>query len=121
MRTKKEVEAAPEGPVFHHINKAATTTIADPSQPQKASRLPPALRFPLVVVLSFSLSSLGYSFLREWTDGELAKVARPLDGWAEIAVLAGWRMFVFPMPSPSLSSRRESLAASQLTETNDFG
>ena len=57
-----------------------------------ASRLPPGVQFPLVVVLSLSMASLGYSLLSDRTDGELASVSRSLDDWAELATVAGWRV-----------------------------
>lgn len=56
------------------------------------SHLPTVLQFPLVTVLSFSISSLCYSFLSEWSRGELAGISKSLDTWGEVAILAGWRM-----------------------------
>ncbi|KAL0931866.1 uncharacterized protein CTRU02_212819 [Colletotrichum truncatum] len=57
------------------------------------SHLPTALQFPLVTVLSFSISSLCYSFLSEWSRGELAGISKSLDTWGEVTALAGWRIF----------------------------
>lgn len=65
----------------------------DHQHPRKQrSHLPKALQFPLVTVLSFSISSLCYSFLSEWSRGELAGISKSLDTWGEVATLAGWRM-----------------------------
>jgi hypothetical protein len=55
-------------------------------------RLPPPLRFPLLVVLSLTLSSLSYTLAGRYTVGELAVVSRKLDQWWEVAALVGWRM-----------------------------
>jgi len=58
---------------------------------RRASRLPSAVRFPLVAVLSLSLSALGYSFVNQWSKGELATIARTLEKTkTEVAVLTGW-------------------------------
>ncbi|GJC86466.1 hypothetical protein ColLi_09304 [Colletotrichum liriopes] len=59
---------------------------------RQRSHLPTALQFPLVTVLSFSISSLCYSFLSEWSRGELAGISKSLDTWGEVATLAGWRI-----------------------------
>jgi hypothetical protein len=56
-----------------------------------ASKLPAPLRFPLLVVLSLSLSSLLYSFSATYTIGELASVSRSLNEWWEIGLLVGWK------------------------------
>jgi hypothetical protein len=60
--------------------------------PLRASKLPRALQFPLVVILSLVSSALAYSFAAEYTAGELATVSRRLDAWWEVAALLGWRM-----------------------------
>ena len=59
---------------------------------RRPSRLPIPLQFLLVVILSFSLSSLAYSFLDQVTRGELATIAKQREDWSEIALAAGWRM-----------------------------
>jgi hypothetical protein len=56
-----------------------------------ASKLPPLLRFPLVVLLSLTLSSLLHSIAAQYTAGDLARVSRSLDQWWEVGVLAAWR------------------------------
>ena len=62
------------------------------TETRRTSRLPIPLQFLLVVVLSFSLSSLGYAFLNQVTRGELATIAKQREDWSEIALAAGWRM-----------------------------
>ncbi|KAG9232569.1 hypothetical protein BJ875DRAFT_380437 [Amylocarpus encephaloides] len=63
--------------------------------PLRPSTLPPFLRFPLVVVLSLSLSSLLYSLIAGFNGSEqdLARVRRRLDSWWDVGALVGWRMF----------------------------
>lgn len=56
------------------------------------SSLPSLLRFPLVAILSFSISSLGYSFINEFTRGELATVMRTLDTSREVNIMTAWRL-----------------------------
>lgn len=62
--------------------------------PVKRARLPGAVRFALVAVLSFYLESLGRSLVVEYTHGELAKVARPASSLTqtEALALAGWKL-----------------------------
>lgn len=66
-----------------------------PSAPVRSSKLPRILRFPLLVTLSLTLSSLLYSFSSQLlkTEGELASVSRRLDQWWEVGALLGWRTF----------------------------
>jgi hypothetical protein len=58
----------------------------------RPSKIPPLLRFPLVIVLSLTLSSLLYSFTSDYTAAELARVSKSLDSWGQVAALLGWRM-----------------------------
>jgi hypothetical protein len=58
------------------------------------ARLPPPLRFPLLVALSLTLSSISYTLAARYTAEELASVSRKLDQWWEVAALVGWRMCV---------------------------
>jgi hypothetical protein len=59
--------------------------------PLRASKLPPPIQFPLVIILSLSSSALLYSFAAEYTAGELATISRSLiEGW-EVGALVGWR------------------------------
>jgi len=55
------------------------------------SKLPGALRFPLVVVLNLFLSSLLYTFASEYTAEEYATVSRSLNEWYEVGALVAWK------------------------------
>ena len=68
-----------------------TLSVGEEHPKRRASRLPAAAHFPLVVVLSFALTSLGYSAINQSTRGELASFARRLDN-LDVAVTAGWSM-----------------------------
>jgi hypothetical protein len=57
----------------------------------RASKLPRAVRFPLLVTLNMALSSLLYSLAAEYIAGDLARVSRNLGEWWEVGALAGWR------------------------------
>lgn len=80
MPTRKETAADKSTAIVHHGDV-----------PLRASKLPTPLRFPLLVVLSLSLSSLLYSFSAEFTMGELASVSRSLNEWWEVGLLVGWK------------------------------
>lgn len=75
------------------IADKATAVIRQGEAPLRATKLPSPLRFPLLVVLSLSLSSLLYSFAAGYTAGELASVSRSLNEWWEVGALVGWRTF----------------------------
>lgn len=64
--------------------------VASPAQHQYA--LPSVVRFFAVVAMSFSISSMGYSFINEFTKGELATVMRTSDTPQEVAVMTAWRL-----------------------------
>ncbi|RDW83389.1 hypothetical protein BP5796_04880 [Coleophoma crateriformis] len=71
-----------------------SSKIAAPfSASTRISKLPEPLRFPLLVTLSLTLSSLLYSFSAQFlnTEGDLAAVSRRLDQWWEVGALLGWR------------------------------
>lgn len=68
-----------------------TAVVSRQSASLRASKLPAPLRFPLLVILSLSLSSLLYSFAAEYTAGELASVSRSLNEWWEVGALVGWK------------------------------
>lgn len=57
----------------------------------RQSSLPAPLRFPLLVVLSLSLSAVLYSLAATFTAGELSSVSRRLEEWWEVAALVGWK------------------------------
>lgn len=67
-----------------------------PSRPSKrsSSKLPAPLQFPLVAILSFSISSLGYSFLTEFTKGEMSSYSRTFENQNELAIMTVWRLYV---------------------------
>jgi len=56
-----------------------------------SSKIPPALRFPLVTLLSLVISSLLYSFTNSSAANDLASVSRSLDQWWEVGALVGFR------------------------------
>jgi hypothetical protein len=58
-----------------------------------ASKIPTPLRFPLLVLLSLTLSSLLYSFTAEYVAADLAGVSSTLDQW-EMGRLVAWRTYV---------------------------
>ncbi|KAH6687147.1 hypothetical protein F5X68DRAFT_206871 [Plectosphaerella plurivora] len=72
------------------LAKAAVAAVDAPVA--KRSKLPAGVQFPLLSLISFSISSLLYSFLNEWTGSELANVGKSLDSWVEVGVLASWRI-----------------------------
>lgn len=58
----------------------------------RESQLPAILRLPLVIILSFALSSLGEALLNHLTNGELGAFSRLPDTKREIAALTVWRL-----------------------------
>lgn len=68
-----------------------TVAVSSTPAPVPTSKLPAAMRFPLLVMLSLSLSSLLYSFSSDYMAGDLATVSRSLNKWSEVAELIGWR------------------------------
>lgn len=68
--------------------------------PRRAARLPGPARFVLAVVLSFALSELGRSFVNHWSNNEVGSIAREITSQKELAVLAGWKLYVSP-PFPA--------------------
>lgn len=63
-----------------------------PASAQRRSRLPSVIQFPLVAILSFSVSSLGYSFINEFSQGELATVMRTWNTSREVGIMTAWRV-----------------------------
>ncbi|KAI1634133.1 hypothetical protein F4809DRAFT_620206 [Biscogniauxia mediterranea] len=70
-----------EGPTVKHTDRSTQ------------SKLPKPIRFPLVAILSLSLSALGYSLAWPYTKGVLAEHVRVPDTREEIGALVGWRIF----------------------------
>lgn len=58
-------------------------------QPVVTSKLPTAMRFPLLVLLSLSLSALLYSVSSELMVGDLSSVSRSLNEWWQVGGLLG--------------------------------
>lgn len=67
--------------------------VAIPRSPSVApsSSLPGSLRFPLLVILSLTLSASLYTFAADFSVGELAGISRSLNEWWEVVGLLGWR------------------------------
>ena len=61
------------------------------ASPASNSEFSAQVRFPLLVVLSLTISSLLYSLISPFTSGDLATVSRSRDNWWEIAGLLGWK------------------------------
>jgi hypothetical protein len=76
------------------LSKLEPSAAANPDavSQQPKTKIPASLQFPLATTLSFALASLGFSLLGEFTKGELAAVSRSQDTWAEVGVLATWRV-----------------------------
>ena len=74
------------------VAEKASAVVLSGDAPLRASKLPRAIRFPLLVTLSMALSSLLYSWAAEYIAGDLARVSRNLNEWWEVGVLVGWKM-----------------------------
>lgn len=84
---------AGEGSSSGAPSSSAVAKVADAVPTPRKSQLSSTLGFLAVVTVSFSISSLGYSFINEFTRGELATVMRTSDKREEIAVMTAWRFF----------------------------
>lgn len=77
--------------------KQAVATVVDspPATPVLAkepeSTLPGTLHFPVLVILSLTLSATFYTVASSFTAGDLSSVSRRLDDWWEVAGLVGWK------------------------------
>jgi hypothetical protein len=60
--------------------------------PLPASKLPTAMRFPLLVILSLALTTLGNLFLSGSTGIELASLSRSLNEPWQAGAALGWRI-----------------------------
>ncbi len=58
----------------------------------RKSQLFSGLRFPLVIILSFVLSSVLFSIIAEVTAGDLAGISKHTESWVEITGLLGWKV-----------------------------
>lgn len=61
------------------------------ASPASNSKLPAQVRFPLLVVLSLTISSFLYSLVSPFTSGDLATVSKSRDNWWEIVGLLVWK------------------------------
>ena len=61
---------------------AQETTTKSPALP--VSKIPAPIRFPLLVLLNMSMSTLLYTISAEFTAGDLANVSRTVNAWPEI-------------------------------------
>lgn len=59
--------------------------------PPSPSNLASPIRFPILVVLSYGLSTLLNAAASSFTSGDLATVSAHRDSWWEIVGLLGWR------------------------------
>lgn len=73
------------------ISERATAIVQQGDAAVRPSKIPSLLRFPLLVVLSLTLSTMLYSFTADYTAADLARVSRSLDRWWEVGALVGWR------------------------------
>jgi hypothetical protein len=87
--------ASPKG----QITERAIAIVQKGDAVVRSSKIPRLLRFPLVALLSLTLSSLLYSVSADYTAGDLASVSRRLDQWWEVAGLVVWKTFVALHPS----------------------
>ena len=69
------------------LNSSSTEQL----KPLTTSKLPNSLRFPLLVIISLTLSSALYSLASGFTAGDLSGVSRSLDDWWEVVGLIGWK------------------------------
>ncbi|KAI2630805.1 hypothetical protein GGR54DRAFT_170981 [Hypoxylon sp. NC1633] len=106
MRTRKQTRAEEKAefappdislPRVVTITKTEGPTVSplkrDTAPSSTRSKLPKMFQFPLVVILSFALSQLGYSLTWSYTKAPLVAHARPLSTWADWGLIVGWRVF----------------------------
>ena len=60
-------------------------------------RLPTWVRFPIVCLISFSVSMMAYTVVADWTGYELAAVSRAVTADEYVAVFVAWRVAVLAM------------------------
>ncbi|KAK5165897.1 uncharacterized protein LTR77_008821 [Saxophila tyrrhenica] len=90
-RTARDVTRSNTSPPQEPMDSPPHLTPAPP-RTYAASRLPSAVRFPLLVMLSFSLSTLIHTFTAEWSGLQLATASRKLDDPLQIAGVLGWKV-----------------------------
>lgn len=94
--------SSPSSPVGSSTRKVVTITSLDgptvrPAEKQyslvpRAPKLPAPVQFPLIAVLSLSISTLLYSLTHQFTRAPLADNERMLEDWSEVAMLTGWKV-----------------------------
>ena len=57
-----------------------------------ATKLPAAIRFPLVVLISLSLSTLFYSLTADWIGVELAAISRTVEDEWQVGTVVAWKL-----------------------------
>ncbi|ETS79821.1 hypothetical protein PFICI_07350 [Pestalotiopsis fici W106-1] len=75
-----------------HVDAPVVKSLTSKSG-EKKSKIPTLIQFPLVIILSLAVSSVGYSVTYPFTKAAIAVHARSLDTWGEYAALMGWRTF----------------------------
>ncbi|KEY70262.1 hypothetical protein S7711_04370 [Stachybotrys chartarum IBT 7711] len=96
-RSAAEAEVAEDRVIAETIVAPAAALVAASEHPQHAARrnatVPVVAQFPLAAIMSFAAASMGYSLMNELTGSELSAAIRTQDTWAEVGVLATWRLF----------------------------
>ncbi|KAK4541398.1 hypothetical protein LTR36_007999 [Oleoguttula mirabilis] len=78
-------------------SSAMDADFADAPQASQLGRVPPAtrlpgwIRFPLAVLISFSLSALFYSLVADWAGVELAAVSREYEEEWQVGAVLAWK------------------------------
>ena len=75
----------------HRVGPSKPPATIPAASPAPTSKLPPQVRFPLLVVLSLTISSSLYSLVSPFTSGDLATVSRSRDNWLEIVGFLSWK------------------------------
>lgn len=83
--------AAPSSPVAQTMDSPPPLTPAPPKV-KEVSRIPANLRFPLLVVVSFGLSTLFHTLTADLTGIQLATASRAAHSSYEIGALLAWRV-----------------------------
>ena len=74
------------------VAQSAKNVVIEGAAPLRSSKLPMLIRFPLLVLLSASLSALMYAQAAQYVDPNLALVSRNLGEWWEVGALVAWRV-----------------------------
>jgi len=76
------------------LKRRSSASLAELSKthaPSSTSKIPNTLRFPLLVLISLTSSSVLYSLSSAITAGDLSSVSKSLNDWWEITGLLGWK------------------------------